>query len=271
MKWILFLILIGYHLSVLGQWGSVRAGLPFLPMTGYSAAQQDVFSFTGNPASGAFIRKRGAGVYAESRFVPADIHFFSGSAVLPLRQGSVGLCGSLLRAGRYAEAEAGFVYSLSLGSAVSAGVGFSMSSAKALSYRNHYAIHSLMGLLFTPLPCLRAGIYARDPAGLYMTSDSRRTIIPSFCFGIGYEPSTPFFCGAEFLCESGSVTGASVFFQYIFKEKFFLRSGYVTASSSFFAGAGFSMYGWRMIFLVSHHPMLGQNSSLLLTSQSALH
>lgn len=271
MKWSLYFFLFGCHLSALGQWGAVRGGLPFLPMTGYSAAQQDVFSFTGNPAAGAFIKKRGAGVYAESRFIPADIHFFSGSAVLPLRQGSMGLCGSLLRSGGYAETALGFVYSLSLGSVLSAGAGLSLSSAKAHSYRSEYALHSVLGLLFTPWPCLRAGIYARDPAGLYMTSVSRRAVTPSFCFGIGYEPSAPFFCGAEFLCESGTVAGASIFFQYILREKFLLRSGFMTASSSFFTGAGFMIHGWRMVFLVAHHPVLGPNSSLMITSGSVLH
>lgn len=264
----IFLFLLSFNEAALGQLRSPEGDLPFLRMTGYSETQQDVFSLSGNPAAAAFIRKPEAGAYAESRFLPALVHIFSLAAARPLRQGHPGFHGSLLRAGPYSEAEAGIVYSKTLGSLFSVGAGFTCQSVKAAGYRPYHSFHTSLGMMLTPLPHFRMGIHATDPVGLQIPDRSGQKLAPRFAFGMGYEPAAHCCLSMEFLSEGTGRTSLYLMLQYALKDKFFLRSGFMTGSDTFFTGLGFAFRGWHMMFLVSHHPALGPSSSMMLNAKA---
>lgn len=247
-----------------GQFRGCPGCLPYLAMTGYSHSGQDVFSLAGNPAMPAALKKTAWGVFGESRFIPSGINLFASFISFSTRLGYPGIFLTTLRSPGYRDTEAGFVYSIPLSSAIMLGAGAGSRMVGVAGHRTDLSFHTSLGILFMPLPSCRIGFFTRDPAGLQI-ADPLGEKSPGACFiGMGYEPSEVFCCSAELVCEEGNGTGFAGLLQYAAGGKFFLRCGFLTSSSTFFSGAGFTYKQLRLSFNVSFRQQLGVNSSMMM-------
>jgi hypothetical protein len=238
--------------------------LPYVGVSAYSTKQNDAFSFTSNQAALAATKKTSIGVYGERRFLLAATSNYAAAFAIPTKLGNFGL--SLNYAGfkNFNENKIGLAYGRSLGKKVDIGVQFNHYGYRVPVYGNASAIFVEAGAIMHFTDKFNGGFHVYNPVGGKLNNSDGEKLASAYKLGFGYDASDNFFVNAEIVKEEDKPVNVVAGFQYQFAKQFFARAGFMSESTTAYAGVGLSWKNLRLDVAGSYHPQLGFSPGLML-------
>ena len=240
--------------------------LPYISLSAYSEQQQDPFSFTGNQAALAQTKQAGVAIYSERRFLLAPINSYAAVAAIPSRMGNMGIQVNYSGFKDFNENKIGLAYGKSLGKKIDVGIQFDYYSYHIPAYQNASAVSFEAAMLLHFSDKFRGGIQVYNPVGGKLGKGGGEKLASAYSFGLGYDASPDFFVSIAIIKEEDKPINVIGGFQYRFEDRFFLRAGILSESSSAFAGAGIGWKNMRLDISGSYHPQLGFTPGILLAT-----
>jgi len=222
----------------------------------YSKNFTDVFSFASNPAALGWIRSMGFGVYAERKFLLEALKFYTMAAAIPLSNGGIGINAKYCTAGAYKESQFGLAYGKSLGT-VAIGAQFNYSAIQITGYGKEAVFYFDIGTIWQLSEKLFTGLGISNPTGARFGGNGEEKLAFSYSFGLGYEVSKAVFINTEIIKEEDRSPTILISLYYSLDDKFFLRAGIVTTTTSPWLAAGLAWKKMRVDITCSHNPQLG--------------
>ena len=237
---------------------------PYISLSAYSSHQADALSFTGNQASLAQLKSAGVAVYGERRFLLNETSAYSFGTSLPTRMGNFGVQLNYAGFKNFNEHKMGLAYARNLGKKVDVGVQFNYYGYRVPAYGNASSINFEIGAMIHLTGRLNAGIHVYNPVGGKLGKNSEEKLASAYKIGLGYDASDIFFIGGEVIKEEDKAVNVIAGIQYRFAKQFFARAGFISESSTAFAGAGIGWNNLRLHVSASYHPQLGFSPGMLL-------
>ena len=222
----------------------------------YSKNFTDVFSCVANPATLGWHSSAGIGVFTEQKFLLEALKFYVMAAAVPLSNSGIGINAKYYTAGAFNESHVGLAYGKSLGS-VAIGAQFNYSTIQITGYGKEAVFHFDVGTLWQLSEKLFTGLRISNPTGARFGQNKEEKLALSCSFGLGYEVSKVLFLNTEIIKEEDRSPTILLSLYYSLDDKFFLRAGIATATTSPWIGAGLSWKKMRVDITSSYHPQLG--------------
>ncbi|MGB4844975.1 MAG: hypothetical protein WBP16_10950 [Ferruginibacter sp.] len=266
MKTKLFLILLSGFVINTAFTQSLRYSLaqPYISLSAYSQQQNDPLSFTGNQAALAQSKNAGVGVFGERRFMLNETSAYTLATSLPTRLGNFGIQLNYAGFKNFNENKIGLAYARKLGKLVDVGVQFNYYSYRIPAYGNASTINFEIGAMLHLTDKLNAGVHVYNPVGGKLGKDSEEKLASAYKIGLGYDASEKFFISAEIIKEEDNPVNVIAGLQYQFAKQFFAKAGFISESSTAYAGAGVAWKSLRLDVSSSYHPQLGFSPGILL-------
>lgn len=237
---------------------------PYINLSAYSQKQNDALSFTGNQAALAQIRFAGVGIYGERRFLLKETSAYTLGAAFPTRMGNFGLQLNYAGFKNFNENKIGLAYARKLGKLVDVGVQFNYYGYRIPAYGNASTINFEIGAMIHLTDKLNAGIHVYNPVGGKLGKDKDEKLASVYKAGLGYDASDHFFVSAEIIKEEDKPVNVIAGLQYHFAKQFFARAGFISESTTAYAGAGVGWKNLRLDISSGYHPQLGFSPGILL-------
>ena len=245
---------------------SIRYSLakPYISLSAYSRQQNDPFSFTGNQAALAQSKAAGVGVYGERRFMLSEAGAYTLAASVPTRLGNFGIQLNYAGFKNFNENKIGLAYARKLGKLVDVGVQFNYYSYRIPAYGNASTINFEIGAMLHLTDKLNAGLHVYNPVGGKLGKNSNEKLAAAYKIGLGYDASDRFFISSEIIKEEDKAVNIIAGLQYQFAKQFFAKAGFISGSTTAYAGAGIAWKNLRLDISASYHPQLGFSPGILL-------
>ncbi len=237
--------------------------MPCTGLSAYSTQQNDAFSFTGNQAALTQTKVAAVGVYGERRFMLAEINAYSLAAAIPSKMGNFGVQVNYSGFKNFTENKIGLAYARNLGRKVDVGIQFNYYGYRIPTYGNASAIYAEAGAVFHVSNKLNAGVHVYNPTAAKLGKDGDEKLPYAYKFGLGYDASENFFVSGEIIKEEDKPVNVTAGMQYQFAKQFFVRAGFLSESSTVYAGTGVSFKNIRVDVAGSYHPQLGISPAVL--------
>ncbi len=237
--------------------------LPYAGLSAYSQQHGDVFSFTGNQAALAQQKTTSAGVYGERRFLLAATSAYRAAVAIPSKLGNFGVQVNYAGFNNFNENGAGLAYARSLGSKLDVGIQFNYYNYRIPAYGNASAINFEAGAIMHFSDKFHGGIHVYNPVGGTLSKTNDEKLAAAYKLGMGYDASDNFFVSAEIIKEEDRPVSVTAGAQYRFAQQLFARAGFVSGTSTGFAGLGAGWKNLRLDISGSYHPQLGLSPGLM--------
>ncbi len=266
MKTITALLLCGilHFNTAIAQSLRYAIALPYIGLGAYSKQHTDPFSFTRNQAALAQVQHGGVGAFGERRFLLAETSSYVFVAVFHTKMGNIGLQGNYAGFKNFNENKIGLAYARSLGSKVDVGIQFNYYSYRIPSYPGASSMNFEAGVIMHFTEQLHGGIHVYNPVGGKLVKAGNEKLAALYNIGLGYDASRIFFVSTEVIKEEGKPVNCIAGMEYRFADKFFVRLGMMSESTTLFAGAGLAWNELRLDVSASYHPQLGFSPGILL-------
>ena len=263
-KILLLLLLFFWFNQLTAQ--SLRYSLaqPYISLSAYSQKQNDPLSFTGNQAALAQSKSAGIGVFGERRFLLSETSVYTLGASLPTRLGNFGIQINYAGFKNFTENKIGLAYARKLGKLVDVGVQFNYYGYRIPAYGNASTINFEIGAILHLTDKLNAGIHVYNPVGGKLGKNSNEKLAAAYKIGLGYDASDRFFISSEIIKEEDKPVNVIAGLQYQFAKQFFAKAGFISGSTTAYAGAGIAWKNLRLDISASYHPQLGFSPGVLL-------
>jgi hypothetical protein len=238
--------------------------LPYVGVSAYSTNQNDGFSFTSNQAALAATKKTSVGLYGERRFLLAATSSYAVAAAIPTKLGNFGLSVNYAGFKNFNENKIGLAYGRSLGKKVDIGVQFNHYGYRVPIYGNASAIFFEAGAIMHFTDKFNGGFHIYNPVGGKLNNAEGEKLASAYKLGFGYDASDNFFITSEIIKEEDKPVNVVAGFQYQFAKQFFARAGFMSESTTAYAGVGLSWKNLRLDVAGSYHPQLGFSPGLML-------
>lgn len=259
----LFLLLLTFAVS--GQVAVQPAAARYLSLGAYSQQFNDVFGAKANAASLATLKQGGIGVYGERRFGLDQLNMYSLSAAIPTGSGTFGLQGSYFGFTESNQTQLSLAYGRKIVKTVEIGASFHYHAiSQAGVYGNSSAITGSLGMLLHLSPKITAGLNAYNPFRASWSKAEEEKLPSRYTFGMGYDASDKFFISGELEKEENMPVNVNLALHYQLIPQLFVRGGIASQTSSYFAGLGLQLSGFRLDVATSFHPQLGVSPGILL-------
>jgi hypothetical protein len=240
--------------------------MPYVGSTAYSSKQNDAFSFTTNQAVLAATTQASVGLYGERRFLLQATSSYAAAVAMPTKMGNFGVSLNYGGFKNFNENKIGLAYARSLGKKVDVGVQFNYYSYKVPAYANTSAINFELGAIMHFTDKLNGGIQVYNPVGGKLGKNGDEKLASTYKLGLGYDASENFFVSAEVVKEEDKPINVIGNIQYQFAKQFFARAGFLSESTTAYAGVGLSWKNLRLDVSGSYHPQLGFSPGIMLLS-----
>ena len=237
---------------------------PYISLSAYSVQQNNALSFTGNQAALAGVKNAGIGIYGERRFMLSETSVYTLAGSLPTRLGNFGLMINYAGFKNFNENKIGLAYARKLGKFLDVGVQFNYYSYRIPSYGNASTINFEIGAMMHVTDKLNAGIHVYNPVSGKLGKNSGEKLASAYKMGIGYDASDKFFISSEIIKEEDKPVNVIAGLQYRFAKQFFAKAGFISETTSAYAGAGVAWKNLRLDISSSYHPQLGFSPGILL-------
>lgn len=264
-KLFLFTLLLSFFINTaFAQSLRYTLAQPYISLSAYSQQQNDAMSFTGNQAALASVKNAGIGVFGERRFMLSETSVYTLAGSLPTSLGNFGLQVNYAGFKNFNENKIGLAYARRLGKFADIGVQFNYYSYRVPSYGSASAINFEIGVMMHLTEKLNAGVHVYNPVGGKLGKNSDEKLASAYKVGLGYDASDRFLISAEIVKEEDKDMNVIAGLQYRFAKQFFAKAGFLSESSSAYAGAGVAWKNLRLDISTSYHPQLGFSPGILL-------
>jgi hypothetical protein len=238
----------------------------FSRLNSYSRNFVDVFSATGNPATGVLLSTPAVGIGVERRFMLAELSQYTMVGILPTRLGSFGLHMNYFGSGGYSEIEPAIIYARQLGQ-VDLGIKFKYHLLSIAGYGNKASLITELGTLWHLTEKVHTGLSIHNPISILAYDSSHDRFGFAYETGIGYEVSNFVFIGISIRKVEDRKVEVNTAIHYQFANQFFANLGFSTPGPQARIGAGWKNQSLRIDVTASWHLRLGISPGLLLFYQ----
>ena len=232
-------------------------------LNAYSNLQPDICSFSSNQASLAAVKAMSIACLNERRFMLDPTSLYLLALAIPCSMGNMGLTVNYNGYSNYQEEKIGLAYARQLGPSLSVGTSFNYEGFRIPGYSSGHAFTGELGLLYHINKQLNAGLHFYNPAGSRFSQTQEQ--LPALVeFGVGYDLSEAFFTGVRLIKEEGYPVTLNAGCQYQYNKRFYFKTGFYGAASTFFLGGGVSWKIYRLDMFGSYHPVLGVSPGCML-------
>ena len=187
--------------------------------------------------------------------------------VIPMNWGNVGCKFSYNGFAAYRHIQMGLAYGRKLSEVVSIGVQGNYYIISIPGYVQMSTFNVEGGVLLQISPKLIVGWQVNNPVKWMAAYTTKEQMPYAFRMGIGYDVSKDFFMSLQWQKEESKPIQICVALEYQYAKSFFAKLGVLGGSETIFAGLGICFKGFRLEFLISHHPQLGFSPGILLCNQ----
>lgn len=248
---------LGWALLLPAQSMRYPLSAPGTGLAAYSNAHYDPLAFTANAATLARVKGPGLGFAGERRFMLAQLGSYLAGLELPTRLGNFGVQLQYSGSGGFNEKRVGISCGRFAGKKLDAGIGFQYYSYTIAAVKTASTFTAEAGILVHLTPQVQAGISCYNPVGGKLGKEQGEKLPAVYKFGLGYDVSDRLFTAVEIQKEENKAISVTAGLQYRYAQKMTAELGIVTASSMWFAGAGYKMGKMRLLVSVSYHQQLG--------------
>lgn len=219
----------------------------------------DVFSTTTNQAGLGFMTNYSVGIYADRKFVNAQINNFNGAVALPIsaKVGTFGVSANYYGYKFYNETKIGLAYGRRFGDKFSMGVQFDFLRTTIFENgsRNFYTFE--LGFQYKPWKVLTIGAHVYNPIPYKVEKVFAERLPTVIKFGLGYEPSPKVLLAAEYEQDIHYKPQFKGGIEYRPIKYVHVRAGVQTTPFSASLGVGVNVKGLNIDLASSYHPVLG--------------
>ncbi len=237
---------------------------PYIGLSAYSVQQNDPMSFTGNQAALAGVKNAGVGVFGERRFMLSETSVYTLAGSLPTKLGNFGLVANYAGFKNFNENKIGLAYARRLGKFLDVGVQFNYYSYRIPSYATASTFNFEIGAIMHVTEKLNAGVHVYNPVAVKIAKGDEEKLAAAYKIGLGYDVSEKFFISTEIIKEEDKAVNVTGGLQYQFAKQFFAKAGFISETSSAYAGAGVCWKNLRLDITSGYHPQLGFTPGILL-------
>ena len=237
---------------------------PYISLSAYSSKQNDPLSFTGNQAALARSKSAGVGFFGERRFLLSETSVYTLGASFLSSLGNFGIQLNYGGFKNFNENKIGLAYARKLGKLVDVGVQFNYYRYSIPTYGKASTINFEIGAMLHLSNKLNAGIHVYNPIDGKLGKSKEEKLAAAYKFGLGYDASDNFFISSEIIKEENKAVNVIAGLQYHFAKQFFVKAGFISESTTAYAGAGVAWKNIRLDISSSYHPQLGFSPGLLL-------
>jgi long-subunit fatty acid transport protein len=237
------------------------AGARGTAMGNASVAFDDLNGGLSNQAALANLESIQAGVFAEQRFLIADLNSFSGIFALPTNSGTFGLAVNYFGFSAYNEQKIGLAYARKFSKKVSVGAQVDYLNTSIEEYGNRGVITFELGMQFELSKELRFGTHIYNPI---RTSVNLEENLPTiFKIGGAYTPAENLVVAAEIEQDLDYDTRFKMGVEYGFLDALDLRIGIQSNPTSVTFGLGLNLKeNFFLDFASAYHQVLGFSPSI---------
>jgi len=234
-------------------------------LNNFSTSQTDVYATKNYPAALAQLPNNSVALYAERKFMLAEMNVYTFTTGVKTQKGTFGLHGNYFGAAMFRQMNISLGYGLTVSEKIDVGAQFNYHSInQANGYGKTTSINASVGATFHLTDKMHLGLNVYNPTGSKWSKTDGEKLPAQYSLGVGYDVSTDVCFTAEIMKEENLPAGVKAGLHYRFAKQFFARAGVVTASSNWFAGVGFNVVKYRIDLACSYHPQLGITPGLLL-------
>lgn len=238
-------------------------GADYTHLVTYSATHFDLISFTGNQASLANLKKSGAGLFGERRYMLNELKNLTALVGLTTTSGNFGINANYMGSAEYNESKIGLAYGRSLGAQVNIGAQFNYNALQIAGYGDASTVSFELGTILHLSDKLSAGLHINNPVGGKFGKNEQEKLPGIYSFGFGYDASEIFYAGAQIVKEENQPVAVIAGVQYKPVSQLLIRTGISSGTSLFWVGIGFSYQSIRFDVTSNWHPQLGISPGLL--------
>jgi hypothetical protein len=248
----------------LGQSIRYSPGTLYTGVGAYSHHFTQSFSFLANQAVLGGVSRASAGLYAEQKYGLKELSMYMATAAIPVKGGGLGIALQYAGFSDFNESQVGIAYGKNLGR-VNLGIQCNYNMMRIAGYGNDAAVGFEIGSQWQINSVLVTGIHLVNPIGGRFRNHPDEKLAAVYQFGVGYEVSKQLLLSAEITKEEDRPVNVQAGLQYIVvPDRFFVRTGITTATSSPYIGVGWQWKNCRADVHVRYHPQLGLTPGLLL-------
>ena len=223
-----------------------------------SVSLSDVWSVHHNQAGLGFVKKAGAGVYYENRFLLKELSLKGGAFAYPIKAGTFGLCVSSFGYANYSESKIGLAFGRSFGEKFSAGIQLDyLNTHIGENYGKRSALAGEIGVQAKPLKNLTIGAHIFNPTRAKQDDYNDERIPTIVRLGADYKFSDKVFVAIETEKDIDHKPVFKAGFEYIPTEVLYLRAGISTNPSQSSFGFGLKLKQFKLDIASSFHSVLG--------------
>lgn len=241
-------------------------GIRSLAVGAYSKHFADIFSVTSNQAALGNLKAKGAGIFAEKRFLLEELNLYTITACLPVQFGGIGIAAKYFGSNAYKATALSIGFGKNLGK-ISVGIQFNYNALHLTGYGKAAFITVEGGAILQLTEQLYAGLHVYNPTGTRFGENNLEKHAAVYSAGFGFEASEKVFLSTEILKEADQPVNINVGLHYVFAKKFFSRLGLATETGTLYFGAGWKWNDVRIETITSYHHQLGFTPGLMLLFQ----
>lgn len=226
-------------------------------LSAYSNNAPDLFSVFNNQAALAQLKSKSVGLYGERRYLVEGLNNYLAVGAIKTGSGCFGIELGYFGFNRFNQSRAGLAYALALGSRMNMGVEFNCHSINIPGYGKASTLGFELAALFHLTEKLSAGMQMSNPVAGKFGQAGKEKLPSVYRGGIGYDPSRDFFAGIEIVKEELTPACVNAGIQYSGIPGVAIRTGFISASNSWWMGI---CYWWRSLRIglsIGFHPLLG--------------
>ncbi|OQX85156.1 hypothetical protein B6D60_08310 [candidate division KSB1 bacterium 4484_87] len=178
------------------------------------------------------------------------------SAVLPMRQGAVGIGFSTYGFELYQEQSVLFSYSRRISESFSLGASIHYMKLQIKNYGSDYSLAFDLGFAVQLSEQINWGFYSTN-VNRARFSRNRDLLPQSFSSGISYQPLGNLLINIDIFKEISFPVELRTGFEYVFWDKVSFRSGMISDPAHYCFGFGFRFHRFQCDYGVMFHPQLG--------------
>ncbi|MFT4760773.1 MAG: long-subunit fatty acid transport protein [Paraglaciecola sp.] len=238
-----------------------NAGARGTAMGNASVAFDDLNGGLANQAALANLEGIQAGIFAEQRFLIADLNSFSGIFALPTNSGTFGLAINYFGFSAYNEQKIGVAYARKFSEKVSVGAQIDYLNTSIEEYGNKGVVTFELGLQFELSKELRFGTHIYNPIRSSVNLEDNLPTI--FKIGAAYTPADNLVVAAEIEQDLEYDSRFKMGIEYGFLEALDLRVGIQSNPTSLTFGLGLNIKeNFFLDFASAYHQVLGFSPSI---------
>ena len=234
---------------------------------GYRDQGKDVFGWLNNPSALASLKKQGAGIYSEKKYMLEELNYYALAAAVNAASGGFGFTMNYAGSTVYNETNIGVAYGRELATGIDAGMKIIWNRISIPGYGMASSFSVTAGATCILSEKFRTGVFVDQPLRSKYGIEKTETSPAIYSLGFGYEASGKFYAGAEIKKRQGEPVAMLTGIRYSILEQVRLDAGIEISNVNSYLGIHYLFRSMMLGLYTSYHMQLGFTPGIMISFQ----